>query len=244
MAIMEIAKVTVGAIEKAAEVTKNTVEVVAKTSEKCVELGKKGLDGVVKGSGSLLENIDVIKNKSLSEIRLLNNDLLQKLVNDLSESVQEATEVVDKSREGLTEKERKKIKEETGWSDEIVNNIDSWEQYEIYKDAELQEGEINGRKCLLKDIDLDYVDEKTGKTNLELMEQGRSPIDSKTGEKIELHHMGQQFDGPFVELAENSEHGGSKHSILHPNREGSFRNDPELVKQYNRERAAHWKSRV
>ena len=118
------------------------------------------------------------------------------------------------------------------------------DQYAVYKNAGLHEAEIDGRKCLVKDIDLDYVDPKTGLTNRELMEKGRSPYDAATGEKIELHHMGQKHDGPFVELCENSEHGDGNHECLHPNKEGSFRNDPELKNQYNYERAQHWKARV
>lgn len=95
----------------------------------------------------------------------------------------------------------------------------------------------------MKDIDYDYVDEKTGMTNRELMAKGRSPIDAKTGEKIELHHIGQDHDSPFAELVENSEHGDGNHSTLHPKTEGSWRNDPELEKQYAKERRDHWKAR-
>ena len=56
------------------------------------------------------------------------------------------------------------------------------EQYEIYKNAGLYEAEINGRKCLIKDIDMDYVDPKTGMTNRERLAhrpRSLSPIDKK-----------------------------------------------------------------
>ena len=144
----------------------------------------------------------------------------------------------------LTEEEKQSIREETGWSDEIIDSIESMKQYEIYKNADLHEVEINGRKCLVKNIDMDYVDPKTGMTNRELMEKGRSPIDAKTGEKIELHHMGQGFDSPFAELAENSEHGDGNHSTLHTKTEGSWRNDVEQKNQYQREKCQHWKMRA
>ena len=145
---------------------------------------------------------------------------------------------------GLTEEQKAKIRELTGWSDEIIDHIESWEQFEIYNKAGLHEAEINGRKCLVKDIDMDYVDPKTGLTNRERMERGMSPIDSKTGEKIELHHMGQDPDGPFAELCENSEHGDGNHKLLHTESEGSWRNDPERAREYQREKARHWKSRT
>lgn len=146
---------------------------------------------------------------------------------------------------GLTDEEKALIKNETGWSDEIIDHIESMEQYEIYKNADLHEVEINGRKCLVKDIDMDYVDPKTGKTNRELMESGKSPIDSKTGEKIELHHMGQDYDSPFAELCENSEHGDGNHSVLHTKTEEGWRNNPELRNRYNNvDKPNHWIKRA
>ena len=110
----------------------------------------------------------------------------------------ESQESIDHSeKKGLTDEEKLKIKEETNWSDKIIDRIENLDQYEIYKKADLHEEEIDGRKCLVKKIDMDYVDPKTGMTNRERMERGWSPIDSKTGEKIELHHMGQDYDSPF-----------------------------------------------
>ena len=87
------------------------------------------------------------------------------------------------------------------------------------------------------------IDEKTGMTNKELMEKGRSPIDSKTGEKIELHHMGQDYDSPFAELDENSEHGDGNHKVLHPKTDNSWRNDKDLKNRYQTDRKKHWKQR-
>ena len=146
-------------------------------------------------------------------------------------------------QKGLTDEQKEQIRKETGWSDEIIDHIDSMDQYEIYKNADLHEAEINGKKCLVKDIDMDYVDPKTGLTNRELMEKGRSPIDAKTGEKIELHHMGQDKDGPFAELCENSEHGDGNHGTLHPKTEDSWRNEDGATSNYDNERKEHWKAR-
>ena len=145
---------------------------------------------------------------------------------------------------GLTFEQKNLIAKETGWSKEIIKHIDNMDQYAVYKKAGLHEATIDGRKCLVKDIDLDYVDLKTGMTNRELMANGRSPYDAATGEKIELHHMGQKFDGPFAELCENSEHGDGNDGILHPNKDNSWRRDPDAVKQYNAEREQHWAARV
>ncbi|MGI6355575.1 MAG: HNH/ENDO VII family nuclease [Lentisphaeria bacterium] len=81
-------------------------------------------------------------------------------------------------------------------------------------------------------------------TNRELMEKGRSPIDPKTGEKIELHHMGQKSDAPFAELTENTEHGGQNHGTLHPKRSDSWRNVEGAKENYATEKTNHWKTRA
>ena len=59
----------------------------------------------------------------------------------------------------MTQEQKDKIKEETGWSDEIIDAIGSMEEYQIYKDAGLIEAEIDGRKCLINpNIDMDQKD--------------------------------------------------------------------------------------
>ena len=232
-------------IEKAGEVTFKVAAEAGGTASKLAEVSVNSAEGqevIAKftedsqGRGSILKpNFEVIKGKTLESLMKANIE---------QSSGVDAVEVLEAEKSSLTEEEKARIKEETGWSDEIIDAIESMDQYEIYKNAGLHEAEVNGRKCLLKDIDLDYVDPKTGMTNRELMEKGRSPIDAKTGEKIELHHMGQDFDGPFAELAENSEHGDGNHSTLHTKSEGSWRNDPEQKNQYQTEKRQHWKTRA
>ena len=162
---------------------------------------------------------------------------------DLSKELDSRYDEYISQRKADIGEEKERYIEDSGWSNEIVERIDNDEQYDIYKNADLHEEEVNGRKCLVKDIDFDYVDEKTGMTNKQLMEKGRSPIDSETGEKIELHHMGQDFDSPFAELDENSEHGDGNHKILHPQTDNSWRNNEDLKNQYQTERKEHWKQR-
>lgn len=185
---------------------------------------------------------DIKPDKTLSS-KELNDAVNAEFSKAAKEYVAKETKV-EEEKKGLSDKEKEYIKKETGWSDKIIDSIDSMEQFEIYQKADLHEAVINGKTCLAKNIDYDYVDPKTGKTNRELMEDGRSPIDPKTGEKIELHHMGQQHDAPFAELCENSEHGDGNDSILHPKSENSWRNNIELKNRYsNVEKPNHWKER-
>ena len=107
----------------------------------------------------------------------------------------------------------------------------------------MKEAEVNGRKCLIREnIDMDYVDPKTNKTNRELMAKGRTPYDAETGEKIELHHIGQDSSSPLAELTEK-EH-KNNFSVLHQKEGESWRHNKQLNDRYNNvERPNHWKTR-
>lgn len=156
--------------------------------------------------------------------------------------------VSETKSEGLTEEEKAKIKEETGWSDEIIDNIKNMKQYEILKNAGLVEVEINGRKCLIKEnIDLDYTDED-GISNRDRIARGLAPLDSKTGKPIELHHLGQKADSPLVELTEEEhrtgeyEDGKKNQSLWHDNaKETEVHGEGN---SWDQERKAHWKARA
>ncbi len=141
--------------------------------------------------------------------------------------------------EGLTDEQKEQIKKETGWSDEIVDAIDSMEEYEIYKNAGLVEAEIDGKKCLIReDIDWEQKD-AMGRTNRERAEQGLSPI-NKDGKVIELHHIGQHADSPLAELTPEEHRGKGNDSILHDKTKES-----EIDRQvFAGERSAHWEARA
>lgn len=81
----------------------------------------------------------------------------------------------------------------------VLNSINSPEEAQILEDANLTQKyiNVNGNKqfALVKDIDWDYVDPKTGLTNLELALKGYAPYDPVTGLKYQLHHVGQENGG-------------------------------------------------
>ena len=166
---------------------------------------------------------------------------------DTTESSTESTEQSE-SNEGLTDEQKKRIKEETGRSDEIINNIQNMKQYEILKNAGLKEVEINGRKCLIKtDIDLDYTD-ADGISNRDRINRGHPPLDSKTGKPIELHHLGQKADSPLVELTAEEhrtgeyENGKKNQSLWHDN---TIDTDVHgKGNKWDQERKDHWTERA
>ena len=159
---------------------------------------------------------------------------------DTPEEEENAAEETDKE-----ETDRSEIYEKSEYSDEVNDKIASVEELEIYQKAGLRETVVDGRICLVRDdIDMDYVDVKTGCTNRELMEKGRAPYDAKTGEQIELHHIGQDYDSPLAELTSESEH-GKQYAALHSKESESWRNDAKKNNEYNNHcRPNHWKARA
>jgi hypothetical protein len=139
----------------------------------------------------------------------------------------------------LTDEQREIIKKFTGWSDEIINAIDSMAEYKIYRSAGLVEAEIGDKKCLINpNIDMNQLDEK-GRTNFERMEQGLAPL-GKDGMSMQLHHIGQHKDSPLAQLSD-TEH-KQNYKILHPSTLPTEVHGKD--NKWNTERAQHWKNFV
>lgn len=169
-------------------------------------------------------SLGTIENQSLESL---------KIENKCAAEGKEATQ----KEISLSDEEKQIVKDETGWSDEIIEAIKSKEEYEIYKNAGLQEVEINGKKCLVRsDIDWEQKD-SMGRSNKERAEFGLSPI-NKNGETIELHHIGQKNDGQLAELTPDEHRGKENYSVLHDTKKESEINRIEFTS----ERSEHWKS--
>lgn len=146
----------------------------------------------------------------------------------------------DCKKEGLTDKEKQDIKEKTGWSDKIVDAIRSMDEAQIYMDAGLVEGEINGKPALLQPkIDGSACNESKWPdwSNKELAEEGYPPRDDN-GRPYELHHIGQNPDSPLAELTYEQHHCNGNFKILH-----TFDESTIDRMEFNRERAEYWMER-
>ena len=204
-------------------------------------------DDIETGEKPLVEPPDISFIERTSRSALMEQCSLRATEQTKAESGKRS-ETTETKTEGLTEEEKAKIKEETGWSDEIIENIKNMKQYEILKNAGLIEVEINGRKCLIKEnIDLDYTDED-GVSNRDRIARGLAPLDSKTGKPLELHHLGQKADSPLVELTEEEhrtgeyEDGKKNQSLWHDNTvETEVHGEGN---NWDQERKAHWKARA
>ena len=110
----------------------------------------------------------------------------------------------------LTTQEAAAIQMESGYPAEVIAQFHSMEEYEVFKTAGLKSAMVNGEAALVRsDIDLSLID-SYGRTNLERMQLGLSPLDS-AGNTYELHHIGQEADATLAILTQ-SEH---DNAVLH-----------------------------
>ena len=162
---------------------------------------------------------------------------------EVNGEIQENGQNIEANTSDETDELQESLEKESPYSPEVNEFISSQEELQVYKEAGLVEQKIEGRTCLIREkLDLNYVDKQSGLTNAELIAKGRSPYDAKTGERIELHHIGQDFNGPFAELKSFSEH-DLYSKTLHKSEMDSWRRDPEKVNEYAIQRKAHWKRR-
>ncbi|MBQ9042755.1 MAG: HNH/ENDO VII family nuclease [Eggerthellaceae bacterium] len=99
--------------------------------------------------------------------------------------------------------------------------------------------DVSRRVYQRNDIDFDYYDSKTKRTNLQRMMDGDAPI-GNDGKPIQLHHVLQKESGPMAEVREvtHREYKRTLHGLVSSG--NSFRNNPDLKKQYNNFRRAYW----
>ena len=241
--IKEVGKIAKDVVEKTGEMGlekgKQIVEKIKDFSESSLsELVDKSIENIKSAGDGVMTKLDDIKNLTPEQLKEKMNQFLEQGNGNLKDSVKE-TETDENVKEGLTDEEKTKIKEETGWSDEIVDAIGSWKEYEIYKNANLIESEIDGKKCLIRNnINCNQKDEM-GRTNKERAEQGLSPI-NKDGKVIELHHIGQHSNSPLAELTQEEHRGKGNDGILHDKTKES-----EINRQaFAEERSNHWSARA
>ena len=228
-------------LEKIADVTKQFADVTRQFAD------------ITENVNKTMENYKEIKSKSnisleeakafckeflKSEKETIKEEKLERTSPDLkTESMKDSTSDQIEKKPFENEK-RIEIKEETGWSDEIINAIRYREEAEVYKNAGLVEAKIGGKSCLTKpDIDWEQKD-AMGRTNEERANQGLAPING--GEVIELHHIGQHTDSPLAELTREEHRGKGNDAILHDKTKES-----EIDRQaFAREKNNHWMERA
>ena len=135
--------------------------------------------------------------------------------------------------------DRDLIRKESGWSDDVVRNISSMQEYGVYQKAGLHEETVEGRSCLLRsDIDWNQKD-AMGRTNSERAELGLAPYVKNSKKPLELHHVGQHADSPLAELTQEEHRGKENYLVLHTKGGESEIDRPD----FDNERREYWKTR-
>lgn len=146
----------------------------------------------------------------------------------------------EQKKEGLTDEQKKEVKEKTGWSGDIVNAIRTMDEAQVYMDAGLEEGKVNEKSSLLQpNIDGKACNEPKWPdwSNKDLAKDGYPPRD-KTGTPYELHHIGQNPNSPLAELTYEQHHCNGNFKKLHTFEESSIDRQ-----QFNKERKEYWQAR-
>lgn len=114
---------------------------------------------------------------------------------------------------GLTTQQAAAIQMESGYPVDVIKQFTSMEQYNICKTAGLLPQMVNGNTALIRNIDLDFVDDM-GRTNLQRMQQGLAALDPD-GVAYELHHIGQHADSTLAILTKAEHMQGGNNKIWH-----------------------------
>ncbi|MDE6995015.1 MAG: HNH/ENDO VII family nuclease [Lachnospiraceae bacterium] len=131
----------------------------------------------------------------------------------ISGGISEAVALKGATLNGLTMDEAAILQRE-GYPLDVIKEFRSMEQYNICKEAGLSPQMVNGNTALIRDIDLDFVDEM-GRTNLERMQQGLAALDPATGGSYQLHHVGQRADSTLAILKRAEHMQGGNNTIWH-----------------------------
>ena len=110
------------------------------------------------------------------------------------------------TKSGLTMNEAAIIQKESKLPLDVIKQLHSLEEYQVYKNAGLETMLVNGKTALVPKIDLDYVStlsDGTKLTNLERMRKGLAPLDPLTGKAYELHHINQNPNGTLAVLKQD-----------------------------------------
>lgn len=138
----------------------------------------------------------------------------------ISGGVGEAIALKGATLNGLTMNEAAIIQKESKYPLDIIKELKSMDQYEIFKETGLTAEQVGGKTALIRyDIDLNLQDE-FGLTNLEKMRKGQAALDA-TGKPFELHHVGQSMDSTLAILTKAEHMQEGNNLILHTLEGGS-----------------------
>lgn len=145
---------------------------------------------------------------------------------------------------GLTMNEAANIQKESKYPLDVIKQMKSMEEYNVYKEAGLKTMMVDGKLSLVQDIDLTFNSTTADGeivSNLELMVSGKPPIDPVSGKPIELHHMNQSKDGTLAMLTRDQHRGKGNFSKLHNKWSSDVHKTTEAKKAWADTVSNYWK---
>lgn len=142
---------------------------------------------------------------------------------------------------GLSMNEAATIQRESKYPLDVIKEFQNMDQYKICKDAGLKPQMINGKTALVREIDWKYTDE-FGRTNLQRVRDGLSPIDPASGKAYELHHIGQKTDSTLAILTKTEHMQNGNDLIWHNKAVPSAVHNEANEAAWEATRAAFWKT--
>ncbi len=135
---------------------------------------------------------------------------------------------------------QRRIQDDNIVSDAIRPYITDFREAQYYRKHAHHEVVINGKPALIVDIFPEYYCESLGKTNRELILEGKAPVVPDSGEqRYHLHHIGQQKKSPLAIIPEADHNSESLYSAFHSNSNC----EPGIHgKEFEAEKKAFWLS--
>ena len=191
-----------------------------------------------------LELNDPFETRTISEDRMHEQPqnvetIVLEQSNELGLNVSEEVEA-NTEQNGLTDDEKGRIKEQTAWSDKIIDAIRTYDEAQVYMEAGLKEAEINGKPALIQPrIDGSAHNDSRWPewSNKDLAGEGYPPRD-ENGAPYELHHIGQKPNSPLAELTHEQHHCDGNFKVLHTFEESSIDR-----MNFSKEREEYWMER-
>ncbi len=130
-------------------------------------------------------------------------------------------------------KVQEKIKAEGLISDATRPFINTLAEYKYYTKNSYHEVYWNDRPALIIDINPEYFSKKLGKTNRELIKDGKAPVVPGDEEcEYIIHHIGQRSNSPFAIISRKVH--SENHSLFHQGSPEKDLHDAEFEKQKRR----------
>ena len=143
----------------------------------------------------------------------------------------------DTSASGQPTTEAAQIQREAGYPLDVIKGFRTMEQYEVCQKAGLVPKMVNGKMALIRQIDLDFVDEM-GNTNLTRMQQGLAALDPATGEEYQLYYIIEKRESTIAILTKTEYMQSDSSEIWHNDswffenqREDFWKNMVNIVKE-------------